>query len=143
MVTNMPLFTMFGGAVCRMLKRWLELHAMVPDTSNKHWEDVVCEQSPRKSTSPLQTTNSSASFTCTSLPGSEMEPTDNVIVDILMTKGRTVEDKAKKMQVKEKSQSCENREENCPTESRKAKLHHCSACQLIEDEKNKFKKCAL
>ena len=155
-VTTMPIYTRFSGAVCRVLRRWVEGFIVPPEMARKSsirrqsFDHEENKQSSKKGASARQRTNSEASMKSDSTAGlesdsmSESGSVDNGKVD----KSEKEDEKLKvtvdeiKSSKEEKEEIVKNDKNDAPKKS-KNRLHHCSCCRVVEPQVKTYKKCAL
>ncbi|XP_065059938.1 uncharacterized protein LOC135687329 isoform X2 [Rhopilema esculentum] len=161
-VANMPLYTRFGGALCRILRRWVEGIQMTPDLfeAMKNRPSIITHDHQRES----QTNRSSTGQTNTK--EEPKEPKSNALEEKKPVYGHYLDEKMPFMADSEikkerKSESCvvetnSEKKEACNenkggmtdkfkqnSEETGKKLHHCGYCLDIEVKPKMYKKCSL
>ena len=158
----MPLYTRFSGAVCRVLRRWVEGFSVPPELAriasrskngsaneeNLQSQTKVDHSSQRttfetnlKSESVIGIDSDSMSESSSVDTERSRETEEIKVVPVnsdLVSKSLDIDECSK-----EENQDIEKGKRTANVETSWTRLHHCSYCHAVESKARLYKKCAL
>jgi len=156
-VANMPLYTRFSGAICRVLRRWIEGFSVPPELARK--TNLSRNGSTNEENLQSQTKVDRSLHKSTSETNLKSDSKHGIDSDSMSESGSVDTEKSreteeikvvlvqndlvsKSLDVAE-DQDIEKGSRSADVEASRTRLHHCSWCHAVEPKARLYKKCAL